>query len=161
MVTTVLLTVGLSACALDDILPEKGNGVGSGVTPNYENTVSSSNQEATKPKQEKTKSENNADLVQTNQTIEQTLAETSDATNTVEMNTEEPKEFEKGIHSLELASYRCSFEIKDKPFAEACSLLVDRDYSQCLIDFRSQIEIMTCKQKLMGFQEALDYIFTN
>ena len=31
------MVLGISSCAADDILPEKGNGAGSGVVPSYEN----------------------------------------------------------------------------------------------------------------------------
>ena len=44
-------------------------------------------------------------------------------------------DFEKALLSFKLNSYRCTFEIKDKSFRDACVIIGDLEYSQCMIDF--------------------------
>lgn len=154
-----LLVLGISSCAADDILPEKGNGAGSGVVPSYENAKAppgeSSDQLAEKAPNQIDPSAANKD--ESNAlTSAETPPDAAVATTEVE---KVVNDFEKGLHSLKLNSYRCTFEIKDKSFRDACVIIGDLEYSQCMIDFREQIKFMTCEKKLMGFQDALDYIF--
>lgn len=154
-----LVVLGISSCAADDILPEKGNGAGSGVVPSYENaevdTGESSDQLA-----EKAPSKMESSTANKEASNALTSAD-SPPDAAVDKNELEKvvNDFEKGLHSLKLNSYRCTFEIKDKTFRDACVIIGDLEYSQCMIDFREQIKLMTCEKKLMGFQEALDYIF--
>jgi hypothetical protein len=65
---------------------------------------------------------------------------------------------EKTFHNLELSDGACTFKFENKEKSEACALLLDESYSDCIINDRKDVHKISCEGD-KSFEDALKELY--